>query len=232
MAKKISTGSNASAAVAVQAPYIPDLGGGNENVKALPVVNTKMDSLKTEPFLLWFHPKRWCVIEGQVVPHLQQFPLVPGVCNYTVGKDGKPKVQKHKLEKMEADWIMIEYSWGPGGSYIKQVDARIDGTNETTKIYLPVWANPIAGSTAVKVGSKAYGQWLSSLIEKGLLPKPDAYIGEKKLEEVTNIINAMKKDKIAIPEKLLQAQQAWEALAKSGEEILETNLFRLDEDEE
>lgn len=229
MAKKIS---NTVVQQTEAQPYVPDLGGGNENVKALPVVNTKMDALKTSPFVLWFHPKRWCVIEGQVVPHLQQFPLIPGVCNYTVGKDGKPKIAKHKLEKMEGDWIMVEYSWGPGGSYIKQVDARIDGTNETTKMYLPVFANPIAGSTSVKVQTKAYGAWLSSLMQRGLLPKPDAYIGEKKLEETTIIINAMKRDKIAIPEKLLEAQKAWETLAKSGEEILETNLFRLDEGDE
>lgn len=230
MAKKIIT----TKAVTEETPsvYVPDLGGGNEGIKTLPVLNTKMDALKAEPFLLWFHPKRWCVIEGEVVPHLQQFPLVPGVCNYTIGRDGKPKITKHKLEKMEADWIMVEYSWGPGGSYIKQVEARIDGTNETTKMYLSVFANAIAGSTAVKVSSKAYGAWLTSLIQKGLLPKPDAYIGEKKLEEVTNIINAMKRDKLQVPEKLTQAQTAWASLAESGEEILEQNLFKLDEGED
>jgi hypothetical protein len=230
MAKKITTPTTTSPAQ--PAPYIPDLGSGNDAVKSLPVLNTKMDALKTEPFLLWFHPKRWCVIEGQVVPHLQQFPLIAGVCNYTVGRDGKPKIAKHKLEKMEADWIMVEYHWGPGGSYIKQVDARIEGTNETTKMYLPVWANAISGSTAVKVQTKAYGAWLTSLLDKGLLPKPDAYIGEKKFEETTIIINAMKRDKISIPDKLLEAQKAWETLAKSGEEILEVDLFTLDEGDE
>jgi hypothetical protein len=232
MAKKIiskETEKNTSSSADV---YVPDLGSGNENVRSLPVVNTKMDAIKTSPFLLWFHPKRWCVIENTVVPHLQQFPLIPGVCNYTVGRDGKPKVQKHKLDKMEADWIMVEYSWGPNGSYIKQLDARIDGTNETTKIYLPVWANPVAGSTSIKVSSKPYSAWLISLMDKGLLPKPDAYIGEKKLEEVTNIINSMKRDKLQVPDKLLQAQEAWAKLAQTGEEILEQNLFQLPDDEE
>jgi hypothetical protein len=225
MAKKVISNSQTVKGPEVEAPYVPDLGGGNEGVRSLPVVNTKIDALKTSPFVLWFHPSRWCVIEGEVVPQLQQFHLIPGVCNFTIGSDKKPKIQKHKLEKMEADWIMVEYSWGPNGSYIKQLDARIDGTNETTKIYLPVWCNAIAGSTATKVASGAYAAWLKSLLASGKLPYPDPYIGETKLDEVTVIINNMKRDKLAIPEKLIQASEAWKKLVSSGKEILDETLY-------
>jgi hypothetical protein len=212
--------------------FTPDLGGSNDHVRALPTVNLKNDALKIAPFVLWFHPKRWTVIAGSVVPHLQEFRLIPGVDNYTVGVDGKPKISKLKVQKLEADWIMVEYRWAEGGSYIKKVSARMEGSNETAEIYLPIWCTPISGSSKLKINDKAYAAWLLSLMDQGHLPKPDAYIAEDKLAQLKSIINGYKKNKLEVPSVYLSAKEAWEKLAKSGEEILSSEAFQPSFDEE
>jgi hypothetical protein len=119
------------------------------------------------PFRFRFHPKRWGVMAGKLVPMLNQWTIEPGLGG--VERDGAWR--RAAAEMQEKGWKLIPLDVdGPGTSYVKTYPVS-GGT-----LHLPQWALVWAGSDQVGCDEEAYTEWLQSLVERGVVPGPAPYV--------------------------------------------------------
>lgn len=123
------------------------------------------------PFYWTFHPERWTIIAGKLVPGLQKFPLVDGVNNVSVRKDGAIAFATARAKLEEEGRTLIPWSWAPDGeSYIQCVDTRPRGGKEVVEAWISVFESADIGGSETTSDDEAYAEWLTSLIEDGKLP--------------------------------------------------------------
>ncbi len=123
--------------------------------------------------LYLFHPERWGVVEGQVVPLLGRMPIIAGVGNVKLvdQKRGLMSTTIAEAEKAKRGWTKIPINVdGPGTSYIHR---PLPG------VYLTRWETAHAGSAHVSHDTVGYVRWLRGLIASGKLPAPKPYVLEK-----------------------------------------------------
>lgn len=122
------------------------------------------------PFLLTYHPERWTVMHGHVVPLFGTLKLQAGVNRIKVGRDGR-------FSKLEAQAALEEQGWtvippdvdGPGTSYIQQA---------APGIFVSRWERTFPGSAHVEVDELGYAKWCRSLIDRNVIPRPQTYVLE------------------------------------------------------
>lgn len=123
--------------------------------------------------LLMFHPERWAVMEGQVVPLLGRLPVVAGVGNVKLvnRKTGKVSITNAVAQKAKRGWVVLPTDVeGPGTSYLHR---PVPG------VYLTRWETAHAGSSIVTSDGPGYVRWLRSLIDRGILPRAKPYVVER-----------------------------------------------------
>lgn len=127
------------------------------------------------PALYQYHPKRWQVMEGQVVPLLASMPLVGGVGNVKALKGGKVSIATAVAERAKRGWTVLKNDVeGPGTSYLYRVK-----TASGRWAYLTRWETAHNGSTVITTDRRGFVAWLRKLISLGRLPAPKPYVLEQ-----------------------------------------------------
>lgn len=127
----------------------------------------------TPAFLFLFHPERWTVLHGLVVPALKKLFLRNGVNRVRQLNDGRYVLS-------EALALQAKRGWKP-------LDPMIDGEaaylyEATDGVWLSRWETAHAGSSKVTAKGLEYAQWLRKLIAERRISPPEPYA----LEELRN----------------------------------------------
>jgi len=123
------------------------------------------------PFYWTFHPERWTIIAGKLVPALQKFPLVDGVNNVSVRKDGSISFATARAKLEEEGRTLIPWTWAPDGvSYLQCVDTRPRGGKEVAEAWISVFESADIGGAETTSDEEAYAEWLGELVSGGKLP--------------------------------------------------------------
>lgn len=124
------------------------------------------------PFYWTFHPERWTIIAGKLVPALQKFPLVDGVNNVSVRKDGSISFATARAKLEEEGRTLIPWDWAPDGvSYLQCVDTRPRGAKEVAEAWISVFESADIGGAETSSDEEAYAEWLEGLVTSGKLPQ-------------------------------------------------------------
>src|SRR5687768_10615065 len=102
------------------------------------------------PVFLWtFHPERFTVIAGQLVPGLQKVPLVAGVNGVEVDKDKRVHFARCRARLEEEGRTVIPYEWAPDGtSYLLCLETKPPGTkSELFDAWISVFESADVGAT-------------------------------------------------------------------------------------
>jgi hypothetical protein len=125
--------------------------------------------------LLMFHPERWAVLAGHVVPLLARMPVVAGVGNVRLRnrKTGELSITAARTEREKRGWVVLMPDFEAPGTGISYLHTPCRG------VYLTRWETAHAGSSIVSTDLPGYVRWLRDLIDRGLLPRPKPYVLER-----------------------------------------------------
>ena len=122
------------------------------------------------PFLLTYHPERWTVMHGMVVPCFGSLKLQAGVNRIRTTRDGRFMTLEAQAALEEQGWTVIPPDVdGPGTSYIQQA---------APGIFVSRWERTFPGSAHVEVDEPGYAKWCRSLIERNVISRPATYVLE------------------------------------------------------
>jgi hypothetical protein len=125
------------------------------------------------PFLFMYHPERWIVLLGVVVPHLGRLVLQDGLCGVTStkarpGQPSKLLYQDALADRRKRGWMELPLDVdGPGTSYLHR---------PAPGVVLSRWERAHAGSSVVTSDLPGYVHWLDGLVSSGKLPRPLPYV--------------------------------------------------------
>jgi len=129
------------------------------------------------PFYLAWHPTRWVVLDGQVVPSLRRVNLQPGVNHVTRTREGRYRVGALRAHLEERGWSIVPYAKGPSGSYVKRVRTGLGP--EGGYAHLTSWETAYPGSDAVGSDTSGYALWVASLVADGTVGPCPPYIADR-----------------------------------------------------
>lgn len=169
-----STRQNATSPDAPKAEgFTPKLDGVGDSPPPEPI-GAAMQSL-----LRW-HPERWHVMHGRLIPQMSGFPLQAGVNNVRRRRDGTWIVREATAVMAEKGWHILPSNVdGPGTSYF--ADER--GTYR--------WQRRFPGSTAVQTNEREYADWVHSLIDRGVIEPIRGYVAERLAEQLRQEIGQL-----------------------------------------
>lgn len=133
---------------------------------------------RSPPCLLLWHPERWGVVGGALVPLLSKLPLQNGVNRAVVNKAGKPMAAEALASRASAGWRLIPSDVdGPGkeNSYVRKVTG--------IEAYLTRWEQAYVGSSQIGSDLEGYVKWLESLIARGIISPAQPQVVERLLAE-------------------------------------------------
>jgi hypothetical protein len=137
----------------------------------------------TPPYMLWFHPSRWMVMEGKLVPQLGKLPLVAGINHVEYDGEGRVKFARTRALLEEQGRTLIPYEWAPDGeSYIKAVDTKPQGRRDVREAWISVFETAHVGDAETSTDTKAYAGWMRKLIDDGKLPDCPPHHARRMLE--------------------------------------------------
>lgn len=131
------------------------------------------------PFWLVYAPDRWDVVAGKLIPLLYRLSATPGANGVDrAGTKPEPSAALAAAERLGhivLDWRI------DGKAYLRsfQVGEGVDRkTGQPVKImsWHTRWEQLYAGSREIESDTVGYADWVSGLIDKGLLPKPRPYV--------------------------------------------------------
>lgn len=141
-------------------------------------------------FALTFHPARWMVLAGKLVPSLQKVPLLPGInrVEETRDREGRARFDLSTLRaKLEREGrILIPWEWGPDGSYVRVMETQPDGGATVRETHVSAWEDAEPGARETATDLEGYVEWLEELIATGRLPKCSYAIALGLLERAIN----------------------------------------------
>ncbi|MCA9495241.1 MAG: hypothetical protein KC621_35175 [Myxococcales bacterium] len=138
------------------------------------------------PYLFVYHPERWGVIEGLVVPILSKLVAKKGVNGVDWDERSKKVLMETAVAQAQAKGGTV-IPWavdGRGRSYIK----RVKGGGWVSR-----WETLYPGSSQRTVDSVGYATWLRSLIDRGVLPNPPLYVLAELAEQLQARIGELAK---------------------------------------
>jgi len=123
------------------------------------------------PFYLVFHPDRWVVINGRLVPSLQKLPLMAGVNGIDVEKGGRIRFAAARTRLEEEGRRVVPWEWAPDGeSYLQCLDTRPGGGKEIKETWISVFETANIGARETSPNEDEYAEWLEGLVKSGRLP--------------------------------------------------------------
>jgi hypothetical protein len=184
-----------------------DEGGGiGPSLPRLPV---------TPPFIFKYHPARWQVLRGRVVPLLGKLKLVDGGNGVTIDRDsGRPSLATAKAMLESQGWALIPLKATQDG---KSYCVRVQGS----AIHVERWAKTFPGSDKIQSDDKAYVEWLCWLREERIIPPPASYTIEALISKYTDQLSKIlaKGRPLEGTEQYADARRATDAI-----EVLEREL--------
>lgn len=122
-------------------------------------------------FLLVFHPRRWMVLAGKLVPALSRQPLADGVNRIEIERSGRVRLA-HYRARLEAEGrTIVPFEWAPDGeSYLDRVDTRPGGRPTVVETWISVWEEAPVGASQTVSDEAGYAKWLEGLVKSGKLP--------------------------------------------------------------
>lgn len=152
--------------------------GSGESRAPLPQVSPQ------PPFLYCFHPNKWHVSGGEVLPELGTIPLQPGLNGVTLvvtrGRDGtettRVNASRAIQRKKERGWEVIPQDVDKDQgfpTYLRKLPVGDKKTGITS--YVSRWEHTPSGSSLIVSDEKGFNTWRRSLIERGILPEPSIW---------------------------------------------------------
>lgn len=166
-------------------------------------------------FMFTFHPARYTVIDGKVVPQLGEQVLVDGVNQVQVSKKGRVNFVRARSHVEQDGWKFLPFEWGPGGeSYLQAIQTRPGGSKgDPQTAYVSVFSSAYAGDPKVYPDERAYAEWLLELMADGRIPQPRPHKVRAMLEESKRKLGVALAKKMATRAEALQlevtALEAW-----------------------
>jgi len=126
------------------------------------------------PYYLVYRPERWQVLGDRVLPHLSKLKLVPGANGVTADRDGRPDASLAiaQIESSGGQVIPLDAC----GGYLAR-DAASGGWYDR-------WERVVPGSDVVIPGGQGYADWLSQLIDEGIIELPALHVLESLLAQL------------------------------------------------
>lgn len=159
------------AGAATAESYRAELATDGSSAPALPKVPP------SPPFLYAWHPARWVVLAGRLVPSLRKVALQPGINRVRRLKDGRIDVGECRAHLERRGWTLIAQSASPDGrSYLKRVRTALGP--EGSFVHLSLWESVYPGSDQIGADVPGYADWLDRLVTEGVIPVCPPHIAE------------------------------------------------------
>lgn len=157
---------------------LPELAGAPRERDPFPRVPAQ------SAFFLVFAPDRWDVLEGKLVPSLYRLSLTPGANGVTRGSGGRPDPGEAIVQVERSGHFILPWNIGGEGNYLRAFQVGLGQDRRTgapVKVYSwhTRWEQLFAGSEVIQSDTAAYAEWLSGLVERGLLLRPRPYVVER-----------------------------------------------------
>ena len=118
-----------------------------------------------------FHPDRWQVMCGRVVPMLATMFVVPGLNGVPTSGSARRAVEARE----ERGWTILDPMIDGEDSYVFESQS-ITPYGTVQPLYLSRWETAHAGSDHVSCDSEAFSAWLAGLVAAGKIAAPAPYI--------------------------------------------------------
>jgi hypothetical protein len=139
---------------------------------------------ETPPYVLVFHPRRWMVLAGKLVPSLSRQPLADGVNQISIDRKGAVRLASYRARLETEGRSIIPYNWAPDGeSYLDSVDTRPGGRADVKEAWISVWEEAPVGASQTVSDETGYAEWLEGLVKSGKLTPCPIDVIERMLEE-------------------------------------------------
>lgn len=158
MAKVVANAVEASGPEAVLGP---DMGFG-------PASETSPLPRADRPYMFFYayHPERWQVMAGRVVPMLAVVQVIYGLSGTTPGRGAR----RAKEAREERGWISLDPTVDGTSSYIYSTPGP------RGPIYLAAWETANEGSDKVTCDVEQMASWLQGLVERDIIKPPKPYV--------------------------------------------------------
>lgn len=134
----------------------------------------------TSPFFLAFHPKRWAVDNGRIIPALARIVVEPGIN----GHDRRKHPDRFLADFKDRGWLIIERDAVSEG-YMMEYKNDAGRT-----VYMAEYEILHSGSEVVSRDDQAFFDFIDALMEAEIVPsKPELYILEGMADSLRNRIN-------------------------------------------
>ena len=137
-------------------------------------VAPKLNHAPSPPFFLKWHPQRWELVEGELLPKLGRLAVEPGVNG--VDKNGDPSLAF--VSAKQRGWRVI------GWDVITDGYVRVHQGN-FGKVHLTKWQTPkqIGNRCIIKHDAQGYRQFLRELVASSVISKPDPDLLDAMIKE-------------------------------------------------
>lgn len=143
------------------------------------------------PFMLCFHPERWMVRGGQIVPDFGRLKLKSGV-NRVQHINGRFIVGEARAEKERRGWTVLPIDCqGPNTSYLRKPAG--------TDAHVLQFVETFAGSSSTRFDHEGYGDFCSKLLADGLITAPPLYILERMRADLSAMQSAAADRAVSVP---------------------------------
>jgi hypothetical protein len=123
-------------------------------------------------FLFTHNPAAWHVLDGRVLPRLGQITLQSGAGGVYLMGDGTFNVDRAERQAFARGDQIIDPD--PDDPYCVPIKVQ-DATGRESISYLAKWARWPVGATAPVVDTKAYADWVESLVTSGQNSPPERW---------------------------------------------------------
>lgn len=128
-------------------------------------------------FMLRFHPERFTVMCGRVIPSFAKFQLKAGVNGITLDREKRPRIDEAVIDQAKRGYKLLPFDVdGPGTSYIRRPIG-------TAGVHLLKFEQCFSGASHIACDEEGYSTWAASLVERGIVPPPAAYVLEKLMKQ-------------------------------------------------
>lgn len=121
-------------------------------------------------FVFLFHPERWFVSHGLVVPQLKRLVLQNALNGVRQGENGRFSISTALADQAKRGWQALDPLVDGKASYVYRA---------AEGVYLSRWETAHAGSSTVTGDGKGYAEWLRGLVDTGKIPRPAPYVLEQ-----------------------------------------------------
>ena len=135
------------------------------------------------PFVLMFHPQRWAIMAGKLIPGLAKLPLVDGSARVHFDRDGNIHFADARADLEKRGWRVVPEQWGPGGSYCRKVKTLPRGSLTPRDAFISFSETAYPGDPKTHSNDQVYATWAESLVTSGRLPRCSPHIAERLLAQ-------------------------------------------------